>query len=491
MDGHCSLIVIGRREGLRCLGRNRRVLLDQLRHDTTERLDTERQRSHVEQQHVLHFTSQHATLNACANRNGLIGVHVLARILTEEVLYVLLDERHARLAADQDDLGDIARGRTGILHRGATRNDGLLHQVLNNRLELRSRQLDVEMLRARRIGRDVRQVDVGLLGRGQLDFRLLRGLFQALHGERVLADIDAGFLEEFLGQEIDDAQVEVFATQEGVAVGREHFELALTVDFSNLDDGDIERAAAQVIHRDLAVLTLLVLAVGERCRGGLVDDALDLQARDAPGILGRLALRIVEVRRHGDHGLRDRLTEIILGCLLHLHEHARGDLLWGHLLALDLDPRIAVVGAHDLVRDHLDVPLHDLIVELTADETLDRKQRVLWVGHRLALRRLTDEYFAVLAECDDRRSGTVALAVLNHARLPTLHDGHAGIGGPEVDADYLSHWFTPQESILCSLAALVGCLPLPIQVEAIAKKGEFRPGAQTPFRGASATTLKR
>src|SRR5205085_407876 len=50
----------------------------------------------------------------------------------------------------------------------------------------------------------------------------------------------------------------------------------------------------------------------------------------------------------------------------------------------------------------------------------------------------------------DGRSGTVALAVLDHARLAALHDGHAGIRGPEVDADYLSHWFTPQESILCS-----------------------------------------
>ena len=47
--------------------------------------------------------------------------------------------------------------------------------------------------------------------------------------------------------------VEVLATEEGVAIGRQHFELALAVHFGDLDDGDVERAATEVIHRDLAI----------------------------------------------------------------------------------------------------------------------------------------------------------------------------------------------------------------------------------------------
>ena len=166
-----------------------------------------------------------------------------------------------------------------------------------------------------------------------------------------------------IGEEIDDAQVEVLAAEEGVAVGGEHLELTLAVDGGDLDERDIEGAAAQVIDGDLAIAALLVEPIGQRGRGRLIDDALHFEPGDAPGILGRLALRVVEIGGHGDHGLRDRLAEIVLGRLLHLHEDARGDLRRGHLLALRLDPGIAVVGADDLVRHHLDVALHDFILE--------------------------------------------------------------------------------------------------------------------------------
>ncbi len=101
------LVVVRGREGLRRLGRNRGVLLDQLGHHAAQRLDAERQRRHVEQQHVLDFAGQHAALDRGADGHGFIGVHVLARLLAEEILHVLLHQRHARLATDQDDLGDV------------------------------------------------------------------------------------------------------------------------------------------------------------------------------------------------------------------------------------------------------------------------------------------------------------------------------------------------------------------------------------------------
>ncbi len=53
--------------------------------------------------------------------------------------------------------------------------------------------------------------------------------------------------------------VEIVAAQEGVAVGGLHFEHA----FAQLQDGDVEGAAAEVIDRD-GLVFLLVQPVGKR-----------------------------------------------------------------------------------------------------------------------------------------------------------------------------------------------------------------------------------
>jgi hypothetical protein len=68
----------------------------------------------------------------------------------------------------------------------------------------------------------------------------------------------------------------VVAAQVGVAVGGLHLEHAV----ADLQHGDVEGTAAQVIDRDLLVL-LLVQAVGQRRGRGLVDDAQHLEAGDA------------------------------------------------------------------------------------------------------------------------------------------------------------------------------------------------------------------
>ena len=100
----------------------------------------------------------------------------------------------------------------------------------------------------------------------------------------------------------------------------------------------------------------------------------------------------------------------------------------------------------DLVGHHVDVLLHYGVVELAADEALHREEGVLRIGDRLALGRLADEDFAVLGEGDDGRRGAVAFAVLDDARLAAFHDGDAGIGGAQVDADYLAHIKSPTNS---------------------------------------------
>ena len=148
------------------------------------------------------------------------------------------------------------------------------------------------------VGGDERQVDVGLHHRGELHLRLLRRLLQALQRHAVLAEIDAVALLELGDDPVDDALIEVVAAEVRVAVGRLHLDDAL----ADFEDRDVERAAAEVVDGDRLVL-LLVEAVGERRRGRLVDDAHHFEAGNLPGVLGRLALRVVEVGRHGDDRL--------------------------------------------------------------------------------------------------------------------------------------------------------------------------------------------
>ena len=141
-----------------------------------------------------------------------------------------------------------------------------------------------------------------------------------------------------------------------------------------------------------------------------------------------VSLRIVEIGRHRDDGFGDFLAEIVLGRLLHLREHARRDFRRRHFLAVDLDPGVAVVGLHDLVRHHVDVFLHDVVLKPPADEALDGEQRVAGVRDGLPLRRLPDEHLAVFRERDDRWGRAIALAVLDDLRLAAVHDGDARVG---------------------------------------------------------------
>ena len=64
-----------------------------------------------------------------------------------------------------------------------------IDEISHKLFELGTGQLDVEVLRARGIGGDVRQVDLGLLGAGQLDLGALGRVLQALQGQRVLAQV--------------------------------------------------------------------------------------------------------------------------------------------------------------------------------------------------------------------------------------------------------------------------------------------------------------
>ena len=276
------------------------------------------------------------------------------------------------------------------------------------------------MLGARRVGRDEGQVDLGLRRAGKLDLGLLGRLLEALQRQLVAAQVDALFALELLGQVVEELHVEIFAAEEGVAVGRFDLEDAV----AELEDGNVEGAAAQVVDRDGAVVAL-VEAIGQGRRRGLVDDAFHVEPGDASGVLGGLALGVVEVGRNRDHGLADGFAKIGLAGFLHLLQQEGADLAGGVLFAARLDPGVAVVGPDDTVGHHVDVLLGHRIVHGAADQALDGKQRVFRVGHRLALGGLADQALAILGEGHHRGRGAGALGVLDHLGIGAVHDGDA------------------------------------------------------------------
>ena len=146
------------------------------------------------------------------------------------------------------------------------------------------------MLRTTGIRCDIRQVDLGLLAGAQFDFGAFCGFFKALQRQWVIAQVEALVFLELVNQVIHDPLVKIFTAEEGVTIGRQHFELELTVNIRNLDDGNIKGSATQIINCDHAVTGFLVHTIGQCSGGRLVNDALDRQARDPTGILGCLTL---------------------------------------------------------------------------------------------------------------------------------------------------------------------------------------------------------
>src|SRR3989449_2004129 len=429
-----GLPVSRRAEHLRLLRRNRGVALDQLRGHASQRLDGEGQRGDVEKQDVLDLAGQHATLHGRADRDHLVRVHRPVRLLAEEVLDDLLQLRHAGRAAYQDDFVDLLRVLLRVREALLRRLQRALEQVLAHLLELRAGEPLDEVLGARLVGGEEREIDLRLHRAGELDLRLLGRLLQALEDHLVLAHVDAGLGAELLDQPVHDLLIHVVAAEVRVAVGGDHLDHVL----ADLQDGDVEGAAAVVEDGNDLVL-LLVQSVGQRGRRGLVDDAAHFQPRDAAGVLGRLALGVVEVRGHGDDRLAHGLAEVVLGGPLQLLQDLRADLRRAPLLSLDVHHGVAVVRPDDLERNT--PALVGRLLELAPHEALDRVDGVLRIGDRLAAGDLADEDLAVLAEADDGRGEPVAFLVLDHLRVAAFHDRDHGVRRPEVDSnDLLRHF---------------------------------------------------
>ena len=85
LDFHARLVVAVGREDLRLPGRDRGVARDHRRGHAAGGFDRQRERSHVEQEHVFHVALEHAALDGRADGDDFIRVHALVRLLADQL----------------------------------------------------------------------------------------------------------------------------------------------------------------------------------------------------------------------------------------------------------------------------------------------------------------------------------------------------------------------------------------------------------------------
>ena len=417
---HCEgcLAILERREFLRTGARDRRVARDDLLDQAAHRLDAQRQRDHVQQQPVVAgraVAREEVRLDGGAQRDDLVRIDVRVRDRFKKVADGAADVRHARGTADEHDAVDVFHGHVRIAHR-------LSHGVHRLRDE-RLRDLG-ERLRGDRHLHDFARLQDRLDGRLFVRRQQFLGLARLDHQRR---GVDFGQRREagLLGDVAEQALVEVVAAERGIAARGQHFEHALR----QLEDRDVERAAAQVVHGEHAFL-----AVVEAIRDGggrrLGQQAQHVQAGQLRGVLRRLALRVVEVGRHRDDGADQFIAQRIFRRLAQRGQDLRGDfdrrLHAGHGLQLHHAGSVhKIVGQVLGVRD---------VLQAAAHEALDGDDGVLRIGGAGRHGLVADVGVAVREVAHDRWQQRAAVLVGQHFRDRVAHGRDEGIGGAQVDA---------------------------------------------------------
>ena len=207
--------------------------------------------------------------------------------------------------------------------------------------------------------------------------------------------------------------------------------MSITVGWKNLEhtatelqDWDIERTATEVEYGDLHILVGLIDTVGQGCCGRLVHDTANIKACNLSGFLGCLTLRVWEVCRHCDYGVRNFLTQIVLCGLLHLLKYHGRDFLRSIFTSFDVDTWITTF-VNNAERNTLCLFLA-LCVSLT-HETFYRVNGVLRVGDCLTLCRVAHLALTVFYESYNWRSGTLAFAVCYYYRFVAFKYGNARV----------------------------------------------------------------
>jgi hypothetical protein len=352
---------------------------------------------------------------------GLVDVDPGHRRPAERSLDERRDHRHAGRAADQEHAVDLRALEALVLENLESEPDRPLHQVGRNLFERRPVEVVASTVAA------MNQRDGSALRGGEPLFHLLGADEQVGAALQILQRIAAELRLEAAGEELDDAVVPILAAELVISLRSEDADLARI----EVEEGDVEGAAAEVIDQQGLVPVGSLHAVGDGRGGGLIDDLQNLEPGPPAGFERCLPLGVAEVSGDGDHGMGDRSAERPFGVLLQCGEQE----------GRELDRRvIARLGMEDEVRDpHLAF----------------KERRHLGLAGRLQLLRLLADEHLALPQADDRRSGRRA-DTIGQDDGPALGIDvcHDRVGGSEIDADGLIHRVSsPPVSVQATLRA--------------------------------------
>ena len=360
-----------------------------------------------------------------ADGHRLIGMDALGGRLAEAVGEPLLHQRHAGLAADQQQLVDLGRVELRVLHDAVEDLEGPIDELRGELLEQLAGEdeIDVERLPLRGHG-DEGHVEGRLLAAREVDLDPLRQVLDPLHRHRIGCEVDMVLLLEVVDDVTDHRLVEVQPAEEDVAARRLHLEDAV----ANLDDRHVEGAAAEVVDDDRLVQALAD-AVGEGGRGGLVDDPHHLELDHLAGVLHRLPLPVGEVSGHRHHRPGDLLLQVVLGDAPDLVEDLGADLGQPEMLLAHVEHHVVALARPHLVSDRF---LHlgdDVALERPAHEALGRVHGVARVELPLALGLVPDELVALVVDGEDGGDDELAPLVGDEIDVPLLLDDRGATVG--------------------------------------------------------------
>ena len=392
-------------------------------------------RGHVKEEHAHILFRQCLRLNRGADGHHLVGVHALARLAAKEGGDCLLHRRHPGHAANENHLVDVGDRQVALFKRRLADLDGAGHEVGHDLVQRRPAQLLLQVEGLARLAReDEGKADLGLRQRGKLNLGLLRRILETLQRHVVLSQVDTVLLCKLDRQPLHDAGVKVLAAEEGVSTRRKDVKDA----FADLQRGDIKGSAAKVVDRD-PLVEILAIAVRQRRGGRLVDDPKDLETGNLARILGRLALVVVEVGRHGYDGLGHLLAQKLLRDETHLLQNHRGDFRDGVGLVAHSNAHILMRPLHNFVGRGLHGVDHRRRAPLAPNQPLGRVDGMTRIGDRLPPGELSDEPAAALADGHRAWRGLVASLVGENLGRPINYDRDTGVRGAEIDAYHFAH----------------------------------------------------